>query len=61
MDLGLRISSLKEHSSIAMEIDTKETLAISLDKATDLTNTQTNHATKECGRTTKRTAKVTLI
>lgn len=41
-----------------METDTKEILMILPDTDTDLTNTQTNLDTKECGKTTKKMAKV---
>ncbi len=41
-----------------METDTKEILMILPDTDTDLTNTQTNPDTKECGKTTKKMAKV---
>jgi hypothetical protein len=58
MGLGSKINSLKESSSTAMETDIKEILMILPDMDTVLTNTQTNPDTKECGKTTKKMAKV---
>ena len=58
MELGLRINSSKELSSIVMEIDTKEILVILAGTVTDFTNIPTNQSTKECGKTTKKMVKV---
>ena len=49
---------MKEPSFIATEIDIKEILMNLTGMAMDFTNTQTNQSTRECGKTTKKMAKV---
>lgn len=58
MGLGLKINSLKELSSTAMETDMRVILAILTDKVTDFTNIRINQSIKACGKITKKMAKV---
>ena len=60
MALGLKINSLKELSSTAMEIDMRVILAISTGKITDFTNIRINQSIKACGKITKKMVKVTF-